>query len=97
MTCFKSKTYRDNEGGKAEGGSGQWVAAAEVDDCGHVVPLGGKAQHNRAEQSRAVNAAAAAAQCSLGVPVQVYPVASAWQLATGNGQQHLWGPDWAEL
>lgn len=55
------------------------------------------AKHNTTEQSRAVNAAAAAAQCSLGVPVQVYPVASAWQLATGNGQQRLWGPDWAEL
>lgn len=56
------------------------------------------AKHNTTEQSRAVNAAAAAAaQCSLGVPVQVYPVASARQLATGNGQQRLWGTDWAEL
>lgn len=29
---------------------GQWVAAAEVDDCGHVVPLGGKTQQCRAER-----------------------------------------------
>lgn len=79
------------------GGGGQWkVAAAEVDDCGHVVPLGGKAQHNRAEQS-GQRSSSGSTVLSLGVPVQVYPVASAWQLATGNGQQRLWGPDWAEL
>lgn len=75
LTCFKSKTYRDNEGGKA---------AAEVDDCGHVVPLGGKAQHNRAEQSGQRSSSSSStvlSRCACtGVPSRLCQ-------ATGNGQR----------
>lgn len=69
--------------GEGEGAGGQWVAAAEVDDCGHVVPLGGKAQHNRAEQSgqRSSSSSTLLSRCACtGVPSRLC-------LATGNGQR----------
>lgn len=63
------------------GGGGQWkVAAAEVDDCGHVVPLGGKAQHNRAEQSGQRSSTVLSRCACTGVHSRLC-------LATGNGQR----------